>query len=84
MARSNHSPRCSRNRVDHTVCRFFHAPKSYRPLSRSYLLSTLNAFPSKVQYNAHARSQVTLEGKQPYWKSPIWNVSGETADFFAP
>ena len=43
---------------------------------------TVHAFPAKVQYNDR-RTQATLEGKPPYWKSQIWNVSVGIADFFA-
>lgn len=43
----------------------------------------VHAFPAKVQYNDRARTDLMLEGKRPYWKSPIWNVSVGTAGFFA-
>ena len=45
--------------------------------------SVVHAFPAKVQYNDRAQIHVTLEGKAPYWKPPIWNVSVETAGFLA-
>ena len=47
------------------------------------LTSVVHAFPAKVQYNDPARTELMLEGKGPYWKSPIWNVSVGTAGFFA-
>ena len=47
------------------------------------VLAWCNALPAKVQYNDPARIELKLEGKGPYWKSSIWNVSVGTAGFFA-